>query len=671
MSLLNHQSFAPLPSHSDAVHESAAGGTASLAELESGLQLHCLSLLEAVASTANRSDNPLALLQMVVELICNHAGFAAGNALIRKGLAGETELHGCNAAYVTPGPGAEAFATACNQFSTWACATAPGRLLLDPESVCELAIDTSASFSRSREARDAGLHMLLAVPVIVESQVEAVLEFFSDSETPAPSQLIDILMLAAREIAFVFMRARKEEALRKDALVDRLTGLPNRVQFEVALRDSFKRATASARAGPTLIFIDIDGLKLVNDMYGHAAGDSVIEAMASRIQRVVLEFGAAERLFLHHVHQILLARLSGGEFTVMIEGPDQQNLATEIADELHRSLAVSHLYGKIPIRVSASIGIASDDGHYAHAHELLRDADAAMGRAKVESKGKTVVFDTPMRMATLDALRIEAELRHAIDRHQFEMHYQPICALETGQLVGIEALLRWRRSFDDLVTPDRFMTIAEEKGLIGQIGEQTLRQACRALRQIETLEGYDGKPFVSVNVSSSQFLAHDFPEMVESIVLDTGIKPEKLTLEVTENAAVSSLQRTADILARLRRFGVRIELDDFGTGFSSLSHLQSLPFDGIKIDKSFIVGQAAEESNWSIATAIMQMASAMGISVTAEGIETAFQHDKLRSLGCQFGQGYLLGYPCDLPRLLPLLQKASGAAARTTDAAVA
>lgn len=655
MSLLNHQSFVPPPQLDTGLGKAVTG---QLTESQD-IHLRCLSLLEAVASTANRSDNPLILLQMAVELICTQAGFQAGNALIRKGLAGETELHGCNAAFVPERAGGQAFADACNRFTTWACATAPGRLLLDAESACELAIDSSASFSRSAEAREAGLRTLIAIPVQVDHQVEAVLEFFSEHEGSVAPQLVDVLLLAAREIAFVFIRARKEENLRKDALVDRLTGLPNRAQFEAGLRDSFEKAHSNGRVGPTLIFVDIDGLKLVNDMYGNDAGDSLIEAMASRIQRVVLEFGAAERLFLHHVHEIMLARLSGGEFTVMIEGPDQQKLAAEIADELHRSLAVAHLYGKIPIRITASVGIASDDGHYAHAHELLRDADAAMGKAKAEAKSKTVIFDTPLRMAALDALRIEAELRHAIDRHQFEMHYQPIFSMNSRQIVGIEALVRWRRSFDDLVTPDRFMGVAKDKGLIGQIGEQALRQACRALRQIEALQMGETMPFVSVNISSTQLLAPEFPELVESIIYETGITPGLLTLEVTETAAISSLQRTADSLKRLRKFGIRVELDDFGTGYSSLSHLQNLEFDGIKIDKSFVIGQAVETSNWSIATAIMQMAKAVGVRVTAEGIETAFQFEKLQELGCDFGQGFLLGYPLELSRVITLLQAQS------------
>ncbi|MEY2927793.1 MAG: hypothetical protein RL367_2270 [Pseudomonadota bacterium] len=648
MSLMNHQVFAKadLPSAPHSACESEIND----------VHLGCLSLLEAVASTANRSEDPVTLLQSVVEIICVQVGFPAGNALVRKGVVGEIELHGCGAAYVSDGPGHEAFATICNRFTTWACATAPGRLLLDPEPVCLVDIDSLPSFSRSREAREANLCSLTAIPVLVDDRVEAVLEFFSDSPEPVAPQLMELLLQACREISFVFLRAKREQNLQREALADQLTGLPNRSKFESALRASFAGAHDKGRVGPTLIFVDIDGLKLVNDMHGHQAGDALIVTMAARIERVVSEFGAAERLLLHYAHSILLARLAGDEFTIMIEGPDQQNLALEIADELHRSLTLPHLYGQVAIRVTASIGIASDDGHYGHAHELLRDADAAMYKAKADGTGKTVVFDTHMRLDSLDALRTEAELRHAIHRHKFELHFQPICLLETGAIVGVEALARWRRSDDELVSPDRFIGIAEDKGLISEIGEQVLWQACRTLKQLQTEQRGTVLPFVSINVSTRQFLEASFPDLVESIILETGVPASLVALEVTETAAITNLQLTASVLERLRRFGIRVGLDDFGTGFSSLSHLQTLSFDSIKIDKSFIMSQSAQDANWNIVTAILQMAKAMGTRVTAEGIETQFQLAKLQELGCEFGQGYLLGHPCDLPRLITLLQ---------------
>jgi diguanylate cyclase (GGDEF)-like protein len=656
MSLMNHQAFDLEQSLPSGTQADVAAGLWETSATTPDIQLHCLSLLEAVASTANRSADPITLLEMVVKLICIHAGFPAGNALIREGVAGEIELHGCGAAYVRTPQGAEAFASICNRFSTWACAIAPGRLLLDPEPVCQLEIGMLPNFSRNREARDAGLQTLVALPVMVSGEVEAVLEFFSDAPEPIAPQLIELLAHASREISFVFQRAQNEQALRRDALHDQLTGLPNRSMFESALKQSFDSAHQAGRSGPTLIFVDIDGLKLVNDMYGHQAGDGLIEAIAARVQRVVAEFGAAERLLLHYAHRVLLARLAGDEFTIMIEGPDQQNLACEITDELHRCLKVPHFYGQIPIRVTASIGVASDDGHYGHAHELLRDADAAMYRAKLDGRGKTVVFDTQMRMASLDSLRIEAELRHAIDRHKFELHYQPICRLETGAIVGVEALIRWRKSSDELVAPDNFIHIAEEKGLISEIGEQALRQACGALLQFEGMGLGDATPFVSVNVSAGQFLEADFPDRIEAAIYETGITPSLLALEVTETAAINDLQLTIAVLKRLRGLGLRVGLDDFGTGFSSLSHLQSLPFDGIKIDRSFVMSQADVDSNWSIVSAILQMAKAFGTRVTAEGIETRFQLEKLKKLGCEYGQGYLLGHPCEISRISSMVR---------------
>lgn len=610
-------------------------------------RVQTLMLLEQVASIANRSNDPVTLLIAVVQLTTQHFGFLAGNALLREGDEGELELRGCGAAYAHDLVSGSTLVDISNRFSTWGCATLPGRLLLDPAPSYLLNPATHASFSRHREAKAIGAARLIAIPILVDGAIVGALEFFDDVASPPTDHLLGVLQHVGGELAHVFRRVARESALRRDTIRDPITGLPNRAMLEARLAERFVAAREGGRLGPTIMVIEFEGLKHVRDMAGFKASDTLLIDVTHRVARLVDEFGAADRLLLHYAHDIMFARIGGHDFAISIDGPDCRALTSEIADAIHRNLrAHEHNRSGNPSLYPA-IGIAHDDGSYSNAEELLRDADFAMYHAQTGGDGRSIIFNQQMRAESQAAAGIVSELKEAVRAHRFVLHYQPIYQLDSQRLIGFEALVRWQRNDGTLVMPDNFITLAENNGLIADIGTQALRQACQAIWPMIRDLPADKRPFVSVNVSTFQFLQSDFLAHVREALDDTGFEPRSLILEITESAAVQNLEYSRQLLAELRSWGVRVSLDDFGTGYSSLGHLQTLPLDGIKIDKSFIMSQTDQSANWTIVTAILQMAKALDIRVIAEGIESQFQHQQLCELGCAFGQGYLFSRPVD------------------------
>jgi diguanylate cyclase (GGDEF)-like protein len=618
-------------------------------------QVRRLMLLEQVASIANRSSDPAALLRTIVEITCIDMGFIAGNALVRDGVEGEVELQGCGAAFASDQDTGAGFIEVSNRFSTWACATLPGRLLLDPAPSTLIDLQNRPNFSRHREVQAIDARSMVAVPILVDGDLAGALEFFLDQDEAPDTRIIDLLCHISGEVAHVFRRALKDVQLRRDAVRDAATGLPNRAMFEAQLSLAFAAARTDHRPGPTLIVIEFEGFKRIRDMAGFQAGDVLLAEVTQRINCLVDEFGAADRLLLHYAHSIMFARIGGDDFAISIDGPDCENLSAEIAQAVHHNLRALECNCLGSPHISSSIGIAHDDGGYASPEELLRDADFAMYQAQTRGAEQTVIFDQQMRANNQAVAGMVAALQDAIRLHQFELHYQPIYTLANHHLVGVEALLRWRCADGTLMMPDDFIGIAEDHGLIGEIGSQALQMACKTMCVLSAAMPEVYRPFVSVNVSTQQFLQPRFLEEVREIIDDTGIDPALLVIEITESAAIMNLESSARLLAELRSWGVRVGLDDFGTGYSSLCHLQSLPLDGIKIDKSFVMNQAETNANWAIVTAILQMAKALDIRVIAEGIETEFQLSQLRELGCLIGQGYYFSRPIDRDGITALL----------------
>jgi diguanylate cyclase (GGDEF)-like protein len=600
-----------------------------------------LELLNRIADASGQGEDPREMLRYALVELCTALGYSVGNALLSAGASGEIRLEGCHISYAADQEASKEFVAASESLVAWPGHGFPGRVLIEPRPHWYSGIDVQPEFSRAPLATRAGLKSVIVVPVLAGSELVGAFELFADNDGEPDSDLLEVLRQAGMQVGRVFRRERYAANLRHHALRDPLTGLSNRSMFEERFRALFTRRKHHAESAPGLVFIDLDGFTFVNDTLGHRAGDALLQDVASRLLLLVDEFGAIGRMLLHRSNEILLSRTGGDEFTVMVDGSNSVALAGEIAQAVHDCLRVPHRQGELEMPVTASIGIAHDDGHYEYSDELVRDADAAMTRAKATGAARTVVFDQQMRADAIEALRIEGELRRAIENQELELYFQPIMKLPSREIAGFEALLRWYRDANEVAAPEDFIRIAEERGLISTIGGWALRKACATLVELNATVS-DAQPlFMNVNVSARQFLQANFLEQVREIIADTGVDPSTLVLEVTESAAVINLAQTARILEQLRSWNVRINLDDFGTGYSSLSHLETLPFDGIKIDKSFIMNQLEGRSSWSIVNAILQLGRAMNLKVVAEGIETEFQLAELAAMGCEFGQGYL------------------------------
>jgi diguanylate cyclase (GGDEF)-like protein/PAS domain S-box-containing protein len=444
-------------------------------------------------------------------------------------------------------------------------------------------------------------------------------------------------------------RKRMETELERLALYDPLTGLPNRALFADRLRHVLaRRGRDSATA---VYFLDLDRFKRINDSLGHTAGDEVLREVAQRLQSVVRP-------------EDTVARFGGDEFTVLCESVGGVLEAVAIADRLQRPLRRALRAGGAELRLSASIGVAlveaSDNGDGLH---LIEDADAAMYRAKERGGARTELFDTAMRDDAVRAMRIEQELQSGIERDELRLFYQPGIDLQTGQVVGAEALVRWEHPELGLIVPDRFLAVAEETGLIVPVGGWVMAAACRKLAE------WQARPAtahlrLSVNLSARELTHPDVVSTVLDCVRQSGVDPHGLTIEVTESTAMADGDTGFRALRDLSAEGIRVAIDDFGTGYSSLDQLRRMPVDIVKVDRSFVSGMSEDMTDRELVAAVVGMGRALKLCVVAEGIETAEQAETLREMGCDIGQGYLFSQPLPEDQLEALV--AAGVAPLTT-----
>lgn len=425
-------------------------------------------------------------------------------------------------------------------------------------------------------------------------------------------------------------------------VVDRLTGLPNRMLLHDRLERALHPAPGQVALPCAVLLLDVDGFKLVNGGHGRESGDSLLRAVARRLERSLrLTDSIARSTELPGDH--LLARLGGDEFVVVLQEVADVVSATRVAERLQRVLARPFTIDGRDLFISASMGIAMS-GPGATPDDLLRNADTAMNRARLQGRGRIEVFDIAMRHEVLDRLQLDAALRLGLERNEFIPHFQPIVHLATGRLVGFEALMRWRRDDGRLVPPALFIPTLEETGLIVPVGRRFTAEVCRQLRVWQDAWPEVTPPWVNVNFTHLQFAEPDVLETLLATLRDAGLGPEDLVVEITESMAIGDLDRAAETLRRFRAAGLRVALDDFGTGYSSLSCLHELPISGIKLDRSFV---GSERRHPAILRAIVHLADELGLTVTAEGVETAAQHEELRDLGCGYAQGYHFAKPLD------------------------
>jgi diguanylate cyclase (GGDEF)-like protein/PAS domain S-box-containing protein len=442
---------------------------------------------------------------------------------------------------------------------------------------------------------------------------------------------VPFVQAAANVLADAIERHSTDQALRHRVLHDSLTGLPNRLSFVDALGDALRRATISG-SPIGILFLDLDHFKLINDSLGHHAGDALLRVVAPRL-RAHLRPGD------------VVARFGGDEFGILVDRLADEGEAIAIADRVAAAFAQPFSLEGVDHFVSASIGVAihrPSEQRPTDAELLIRDADAAMYRAKERGRARCVLFDAEMRASAVRRLEVERELRQALDRDdELCLHYQPVVNLRNGEIAGLEALVRWRHPQRGLLDPAEFVPIAEDSGLIEPLGRWVQERACRQVLEWHQ-QRPDERPFdVAVNLSARQVAHRDLPATVAEIIARTGIDPIHLRLEITESVLVEESATAIASLEALNELGVRLVLDDFGTGYSSLAYLNRFPFHALKIDRSFIDALGIEQERTAIVEAIIGMARALSLEVIAEGVESEVQLAELRRLGCDYAQGYL------------------------------
>jgi diguanylate cyclase (GGDEF)-like protein/PAS domain S-box-containing protein len=429
-------------------------------------------------------------------------------------------------------------------------------------------------------------------------------------------------------------RKQVEEQLRRNAFHDALTGLPNRLLFMERLTQTVSKAQQDKTYQFAVLFLDLDRFKVINDSLGHLVGDQLLVSIARRLEACVNPGDT-------------VARLGGDEFTLLLENFQDERYAMQVAERVQESLARSFTIHGHEIFTSASIGITLSTTDFDRAEDLLRGADIAMYRAKAQGKACHEVFDTDMHTHVVGLMQLENDMRRAIEHQDFELYYQPIVALATGKIMGFEALVRWQHPEQGMISPVKFVPIAEETGLIIPLGQWVLREACRQLKEWQARFPNEPPLTVSVNLSSRQFSQQSLIGQIRQILDETGLDAHYLKLEITESAIMENTESAMDMLLQLKAMGIQLSVDDFGTGYSSLGYLYRFPMDLLKIDRSFISRVDVDGEKLELVRTIITLAWNLGMDVIAEGVETTKQLAQLKALKCEYAQGYLFSKPVD------------------------
>ena len=422
---------------------------------------------------------------------------------------------------------------------------------------------------------------------------------------------------------------------------DPLTGLPNRLLFIDRVGRLVKHTKRRKDHLFAVLFLDLDGFKMINDGMGHLIGDQLLLGVAHRLEKCLRSTDTVARLG----EAFTVARLGGDEFTVLLDDIKDPGDAKRAADRMMKALASPFILGGKEVFTSVSIGIALSTSAYEQPEEMLRDADTAMYRAKALGKARYEVFDADMRASVMARLQLETDLHRALEREELRNFYQPIVALASGEIAGFEALLRWQHPTRGLLGPIEFIPVAEETGLIRELGWWNLRKACQQISEWRAGSIAHRHLSISVNLSAKQFLQPKLVEDIRNLLQELALPPEALKLEITESTVMADPSAAIEMLQQIKSLGIRLAIDDFGTGYSSLSYLHRFPLDTLKIDRSFISGMGDDGEGMEIARTILPMANNLRLDVVAEGVETLQQVALLKKLQCKYGQGYYFSKP--------------------------
>ena len=423
-----------------------------------------------------------------------------------------------------------------------------------------------------------------------------------------------------------------EKKLLYDALHDELTGLPNRTLFMQRVQTALEKSKCYQDYKFVVLFIDLDRFKIVNDSLGHLIGDHLLIACAQRLQKCLSE-------------QDIVARIGGDEFTILLENIKDVNYAIAIANKIVAEFKNPFTLDIHRITTTVSIGIVVSSTEYQQSSELLRDADTAMYRAKEQGKARHEIFNEQMHIHAIHRLELENDLRQALKLNQFALFYQPIIRLIDGKIAGFEALLRWQHPTKGLISPNDFIPIAEETGLIIPLGEWVLNKACHQLSIWHNKFSHCPTIDISINITVNQLKCPEFLATIDRILAHNKIPGSSIKFEITESMLMQNSEQIMSVLSQIKARKIKLCIDDFGTGFSSLSYLPRFPIDILKIDRSFVSFMDCDENNFEVVRTIISLANTLGIKVVSEGIEKVTQLEQLQSLGCEFGQGYLFSRP--------------------------
>jgi diguanylate cyclase (GGDEF)-like protein/PAS domain S-box-containing protein len=486
-----------------------------------------------------------------------------------------------------------------------------------------------STLRRREAALKACLHSTFAFPILVGGEFFGVMEFFSRQARPRDDEVLETARTVGSHIGQFIGRKQAENNLQFFASHDPLTGLFNRTMFNERLQQALAQAIRFERS-LAVLFIDLDRFKVINDTLGHNAGDLLLVELTARLRASLREGD-------------VIGRMGGDEFVVLIEGFTEPLDLAEVAKKLIETLSRPFLLYGQEHQVTASIGISTYPQDGKDAQTLLKNADIAMYRVKEEGKNNFRFYAPQMNVHLVERLSLESNLRQAMERGELLLLYQPKVGIRDGQVMGVEALVRWQHPSQGMISPGEFVPIAEDTGLIAAIGEWILRTACEQARTWQQ----QGLPWLrmGVNLSPRQFAQESLLQTVREALHGAGIDPSRLELEITESMVLRNPERAARVLAQLKELGVRLTLDDFGTGYSSLGYLMRCPVHGVKIDRSFVLGLPRDPESAAVARAVIAMAHSLKLHVTAEGVETREQWDFLRELECDEMQGNYFSAP--------------------------